>query len=390
MRLVFYSNYLNIHQVFLMDAFYDMLGDDFCFVATMPKSTSEQKGGMDYSSRPYCISASESENCRSYAMLLAREADTCVFGACSQDYAVERAISNRYGLSFEMGERWFKHGVLTIGSPVFRKWLFNYFRYYRKANFYKLCCSSFTAKDDTRIYAYLNRHYKWGYFTAVPDVVTTIQTEYLNLQENQTLSIMWCARFLKLKHPEMPVLLAAKLKNEGYNFVINIYGDDKNLLPANKVYSSNKLRRLIENLDVADVVNLKGSCPNVEILDAMKTHDIFLFTSDRNEGWGAVANEAMSNKCCLVASDAIGSTHYLLRDGENGLIFKSGSVDSLYEKVKYLLDNPCEREVMAERGFQDIFNIWSPKAAAKNLIQLISDINNGLQTFIYEGPCSKA
>ena len=36
----------------------------------------------------------------------------------------------------------------------------------------------------------------------------------------------------------------------------------------------------------------------------MEQADIYLFTSDRNEGWGAVANEAMNSACAMVA-DAI-------------------------------------------------------------------------------------
>ena len=169
MRLVFYSNYLNIHQVHLMDEFYELLGDDFRFVATLPRDDKELKGGTDYSTRPYCILAGESERANEDALRLAVEAETCVFGACSHTYAIERAKNNPQGLSFEMGERWLKHGWLTAGSPVFRKWLMNYYLYFRKANFYKLCCSAFTAEDDVKLCCYKGRHYKWGYFTKVGD-----------------------------------------------------------------------------------------------------------------------------------------------------------------------------------------------------------------------------
>ena len=151
----------------MADELYRLLGDDFRFVATLPRNEKELKGGMDYSTRPYCIMAAESNSDYSEAMQLAVNAEVCVFGACSQTYAVERAKQNPQGLSFEMGERWLKHGWLTIGSPVFRQWAWNYYHYFRKANFYKLCCSSYTAGDDKRLFAYHGRHYKWGYFTNV-------------------------------------------------------------------------------------------------------------------------------------------------------------------------------------------------------------------------------
>lgn len=36
---------------------------------------------------------------------------------------------------------------------------------------------------------------------------------------------MWCSRYLKWKHPEMPVLLAARLKDKGYHFILDMYGN---------------------------------------------------------------------------------------------------------------------------------------------------------------------
>ena len=71
MKLAFYSNYLNHHQVLVADALYAILGDEYKFVATLPRNESELKGGADYSSRPYCILAGESEAAHAQALALA-------------------------------------------------------------------------------------------------------------------------------------------------------------------------------------------------------------------------------------------------------------------------------------------------------------------------------
>lgn len=81
-------------------------------------------------------------------------------------------------------------------------------------------------------------------------------------------------------------------------------------------------------MNVGDCVSLIGNMPNDEILALMQKSHIFIFTSDRNEGWGAVLNEAMSNGCAVVASNMIGAAPYLIKQGENGYIFKSGDVRS--------------------------------------------------------------
>lgn len=386
MKLVFFSNYLNHHQVLVADEFYRLLGDDYRFIATLPFNENELKGGADYSRRPYCILAGETAEANRIAFSLAREADTCVFGACSQEFAVERAKHNPKGLSFEMGERWLKHGLLTIGSPVFRKWLLNYIRYFRKANFHKLCCSSFTASDDVKLGAYVGKHYKWGYFTRVEDTID----ESTRSSAHKKFRILWCARFLVWKHPELVVQLAARLKTEGYNFVADMYGDEEKLAPHCKTYPRVKLEQLITKLEVKDCVNLKGSRSNDEILKAMRKGDIFLFTSDRLEGWGAVANESMANGCVLVASDEIGSTGYLIEDNVTGLKFRSCNIDSLYEQVKFLLDNPEEMKIISSNGKQHMTELWNPENAAKSLLRLIDDLLSLKSVSIINGPCSKA
>ena len=45
------------------------------------------------------------------------------------------------------------------------------------------------------------------------------------LQSDGDVRVMWCARMLKLKHPELPVKLAARLKQRGYRFVVDMFGN---------------------------------------------------------------------------------------------------------------------------------------------------------------------
>lgn len=379
MKLVFYCNYLNHHQVLVADELYKLLGSGYAFVATLPRNEKELKGGADYSSRPYCILAGESHEAHERALEIARTADVCVFGACSQEYAVERARQKDCGLSFEMGERWLKRGWLNVLSPTLRQWWMNYMRFYHNKPFYKLCSSAFVANDDNKLGAYHRRHFKWGYFTGVdcdfdveasPDVSTTEITP-----------LMWCSRFLSLKHPELAVKLAKRLKDEGYRFVLDFYGSGE---------VEQKTRDMVDKLCLNDVVRFHGAIPNEQVLKEMSRHKIFLFTSDRFEGWGAVANEAMSQGCALVGSDAIGSVPYLIEHRVNGMIFKSGDIDSLTHCVKELLDNSSLLDSIGHNAVKTMRTMWSPKVAARNLLQLIDDLHNGRVCSIEQGPCSKA
>ena len=376
MTIVFYCNYLNHHQVAVADEMYGLLGEDFRFVATLPRDSSQLKGGGDYSSRPYCILAAETDDAHRAALELAESADVCVFGACSQEFAVQRAVRNPMGLSFEVGERWLKRSWLNVASPVLRAWWLNYRRYFRKANFYKLCSGAFVAGDDERLGCYKGRHYKWGYFTEVPSSdAPAVEAS------GQCTSIMWCARFIDWKHPELAIYCAKRLKGEGYGFRLDMYGDGP---------IRGKCEALAKNAGLSNEVNFHGNVHNTEIRQAMRAGDIFLFTSDRQEGWGVVANEAMASGCCIVASDRIGAAPYLVKNGVNGYTFRDGDADSLFKIVKHLIDNQQERMRLSKQAWKDMSTLWHPRRAALNILQLINDLQAGNDTSITEGPCSKA
>lgn len=381
MKLTFYNNYLNHHTVHIADELYKILGSTFHFVATLPFNKDEMKGGLDYSFKPYLLLANNDKASHCKAMSLAKESDVCLFFACSQEYAIERAKKKECGLSFELGERWLKRGMINLLSPNLIRWWLNYIRYYYNKPFYKLCCSGYAATDDRKMFAYKDRHFKWGYFTKVDEDFVVEAPHNLGVSTSEiTTHIMWCSRFLRLKHPELPVRMALKLKEQGYNFMLDMYGSGG---------EEETTKQLVTSLGVEDVVKFHGALPNEEILKAMRQHEIFLFTSDRYEGWGAVANEAMANGCVLVASDAIGSTPYLIIEGKNGFSFKSEDADSLTDCVKRLLDNPADMYQMQKEARNTMVNLWSPRKAALSLLTLIDDLQNGRECSILNGPCSK-
>ena len=122
----------------------------------------------------------------------------------------------------------------------------------------------------------------------------------------------------------------------------------------------------------------------------MRKHDIFLFTSNRLEGWGAVANESMASGCALVSSDKIGSTDYLIVHGKTGLKFNSESIDSLSLAVEKLLDNENLLHEIQANAYKSMREQWHPQVAATRLLQLIDEFQKGGDTPFAEGPCSKA
>ena len=100
----------------------------------------------------------------------------------------------------------------------------------------------------------------------------------------------------------------------------------------------------------------------------------------------------MNSGCAVVASHAIGSVPFLLKHNKNGLIYRSGDVDGLYENVKYLMDTPGEQERLGKAAYETITGLWNAEVAAERLINLSEHLLAGEKypDLYRTGPCSRA
>lgn len=378
MKIVYISNFLNHHQMPVAEKLYELTDGRYRFVEQMPMPLSFRKGGYPtYDDTPFLIQSWRSDQLALEAKRLILEADAVIFGNIS-DYSTIRQRLDKGKLTFECGERWFKRGLINILSPRLIKSQIYYHLFFRNKPLYRLNASAYAANDMAMLHSFKNKMFKWGYFT---DSETAKAEKTGGIQDVSSLRILFVARFLNLKHPELPVMAASRLKAKGYTFELNMYGSGPEL---------ERIKALINSLGLQDCVFLKGNLPNADILEEMRRHDVFLFTSDRHEGWGAVLNESMSNGCAVIASEKIGSVPFLIEHGKNGLIFKDRTVDDLTSKLELLFNNPALRDELGNKAFRTMHEVWSPKNAATSLLKLIEGINNGTPDVIPTGPCSPA
>ena len=379
MKILYVSNYLNHHQAPIADEMNKIQGVEYIFAEMSETPESFKKAGYpDFSDRTYLLRGWENDANYQKVCELVISSDVVMFGGCYFDLMKLR-LRQKSGLTFQVGERWLKRGLLNLFSPRLIRFVWLYHtKFHRASNYYNLCASAYSPGDNRLLGVFNNRSYKWGYFTKID---TDLEAYDRVFSEHRRFSILWCARFLFWKHPELPVKLAYRLKKKGYDFLIDMYG-------AGPEFEQTK--KLVNKLSVSDFVIFHGNVPNAKLLEQMRKHSIFLFTSDRHEGWGAVANEAMSSGCVVVASDSIGCVPFLIQDNKNGCVFKTEDLDSLENKVEYLLTHSDELKSYSEKAYSTMRDIWSPQNAAKNLIKLIDDLSKGNDTSVKEGPCSKA
>lgn len=87
MKLTFYSNFLNHHQLPLCKAFVDILGDDFTFVATEPVTKERLDMGYPDINRkfPFVLRTYDGEKDYKKALNLAIKSDIVILGSASNE-----------------------------------------------------------------------------------------------------------------------------------------------------------------------------------------------------------------------------------------------------------------------------------------------------------------
>ena len=369
MKIVFVSNYCNHHQRYLCNALADGV-DQFYFIET---DASYQQGFQTKTNEPYVLAYHGHE---SMAETLVREADVAIFGACPNHLIALRMAENK--LSFLYSERFFKKGTWRRFIPQTRKKVTERIVQYKDKRLYALCASAFLPYDLKLLGFLPEKCFRWGYF---PENKTYRIADMYAKKDSRR--ILWAGRFLDWKHPDDALQIAKRLKDAGHGFHMDIVGNGE---------MEAKLKAMTDTMGLEKCVTFPGSMPPDEVRGLMEQAGIYLFTSDRYEGWGAVLNESMNSGCAVVVSHAIGSVPYLMKHRENGLIYKSGDVDGLYAHVKCLLDNPDEQERLGRAAYETITGLWNAEVAAQRLMTLSEHLLAGEKypDLFEDGPCSRA
>ncbi len=362
MRIVFASNFMNHHQMPLAKAFSAMRDVEFTFVAAEPVPAERRKLGyhdMNHAA-PFILCAYESEEAHRCAVELCEACDVLIYGSAPGEFYRHRQRKGK--LTFRYSERVYKEPCPRYEIPM--RTVCYFFRYTLCRKLYLLCASAYTAGDYRKTGTFRGRAYKWGYF---PEV-----TEYADIAalvtQKKPASLLWAGRLIGWKHPEAAILAAKKLKETGTSFSLNIIGTGE---------METKLRTMIAEAGLEEQVHLLGPMPPEQVRRYMESSEIFLLTSDRNEGWGAVLNEAMNSGCAVVASHAVGSVPFLIHHKENGLIYRDGDTDMLFRRIQWLLERPDAREAMGKHAYDTLREEWNPKMAASRFVSLSRAILNG-------------
>lgn len=379
MKITFVSNYINHHQIPFCDELYSVLGEDFAFVQTEPMEEERVSLGWDAKDIPtYVVCSYEKKAlCEQKVM----ESDVVIWGGVEDESMLKpRLAAGKVVLRY--CERMYKTGQWKAISPRGLIKKYGDHTKYRKKPVYLMCAGAFVASDYNIIKAYPNKKMKWGYFPEfIPHDIEVLMARKSG--KNGKCELLWAARFIDWKHPELVVECVEVLKEQREDFHVTMIGGGQ--LKEN-------VEMLIQEKGLENYITLAGTKTPKQVREMMERADIFLMTSDRNEGWGAVMNEAMNSGCAVIADRMEGASLFLIRPGENGFLYTKAQGKEIAKYVNLLLEDRERLDHVARAAYETIEKEWNPQVAAKRILQICEDIlsTKGHVWRWESGPGSKA
>jgi len=135
--------------------------------------------------------------------------------------------------------------------------------------------------------------------------------------------------------------------------------DDIQLAIAGRGRAESVIRRMVVNMDLAELVKFTGFIPFEDVPDLLNSIDVFVMPSEA-ELLSISTLEAMACGRPVLLANALALPE-LVRDGINGYLFKSGQVDDLVRLITLMADHPerwgemgvVSREIASQHSLDD-------------------------------------
>ncbi|MBD2426118.1 hormogonium polysaccharide biosynthesis glycosyltransferase HpsO [Phormidium sp. FACHB-1136] len=197
--------------------------------------------------------------------------------------------------------------------------------------------------------------------------------QQLNIPED-TFVVGFVGRFVAEKGLLTLCDALASLKDHPQPWVLLLLGrgDLKDTLQANVAAAglSDQVRWVesVPHADVPSYINLMDTL----VLPSETTYQFKTLTSvGWKEQFGHVLIEAMACAVPVIGSDS-GEIPHVIQDA--GLVFPEGNAAALADRLRLLLENPSQRQTLAERGYSRAITHYTNTALAKELLAFYQDL----------------
>jgi glycosyltransferase involved in cell wall biosynthesis len=385
---------------------------NFCYVADEKSHAERLTLGWGENKIPEWVLFSKAEQEGSdVAEKWKHDADAILCGKRELDLFEARCQQGK--VTCYMSERWFKppYGMLRMLHPQYLRMALRFCQLLHSPKFFYLPMGVPAAEDLVRMVNFFSFFPKW-LFRRSPLTIHECRSKLLlwgyfvepsshapmHARKSERLRVLWVGRMLNWKRVDTLIKAVGALLKEGRNIRLTLVGLGPEEPRLRKLAESiNNQQSAFGNATINDPMNSRTNelpvitiyppVPIVQVRDLMRQSDVYVLPSDGGEGWGAVVNEAMEEGCVVVASRECGSGATMIEQGQNGLLFKAGSIRELIAWLGRLCDETDFREQLAQGGLKTMRTLWNPDVAAERLVSVCEAARDGRETPHYDkGP----
>lgn len=376
MKITFFSNFFNSHQLPLALEFNAMDDVEYTFVSLLRTDGAVGRSSLDLA-YSFVLREYDGPEEASKAMDHALGDDVVIFGDMAGKEQYVRARAKTGKIFFRYAERLLKRGDWWRYVPPKRYRTWNRFGRYTNSNMYVLCASAYTARDLSMFGFPKIKCLKWGYFPSTTAEDKPIYTPNERFEHPRDMMLFSAQRLLPWKRVDLQIQAVHRLKQEGIDVFLRIAGDGP---------ERQRLEHLAASLNVVESIEFLGELAHSEVLALMNESGIFLATSDRNEGWGATINEAMAMGSCVIASEEMGSVPFLIENKSTGLVFNN-ELSELVSQIKIAVENPELATKYGQNAKNELENNWSARVASERLYNFVCFADSPVDAYV-KGPLS--
>ncbi len=166
-----------------------------------------------------------------------------------------------------------------------------------------------------------------------------------DINQKSTNRIVFCGRLVSVKGVDILLKAFRMLCEKVEDAQLVIIGDG---------ILKDELKLLCIQQNISDRVVFVGQLDNIEVRNYFRNSDIVAVPS-REEPFGLVAIEAMSEKTCVVCSN-VGGLKEIVKSGYTGMLFENENYAQLADVLIELMNNKELRFSLAENGFKEANN----------------------------------
>ncbi|MDR3414063.1 MAG: glycosyltransferase family 4 protein [Formivibrio sp.] len=355
--LAYCTNIWNHYQAPVCTEFSKSLGNDafnLCLFEPVHEERRQLGWGNDIPDYRWIKGPPTSKNDFERLNQIVCNADVAVLGACPQKVQAARAATGK--LTFIMSERLWKQPFAwwRMLNPRYARGVRRYKQVANLTNVHYLPIGAYAAGDARRIKAYGDRMWTWAYFADVTPHPPSPRT-------NTPINILWVGRMLDWKRVDLLLKAVARVCNQPAFGRLDMVGTGS---------EKARLQKLARNLSLNTKCFFHEPVSPDRIREFMRQADVYVLPSNRYEGWGVVANEAMSEGAVLVANDQAGAAPVLIEHGRTGFLFPDGDVGRLSAILQTVLADAALREKISYAAWQEMQRLWNPRVGAERLVGL--------------------